>query len=50
MVITQEPNPNEIAVMAAQHLRWAERDSSCGEQLERRSAAGDAVRPLLDGS
>lgn len=38
-LITQEPTPNEIVVEAARHLRWAERDGSYAEQLERRSAA-----------
>ncbi|WP_029150493.1 SDR family NAD(P)-dependent oxidoreductase [Microbacterium indicum] len=38
-LIVREPTPNEVVVEAAQHLRWAERDGSYAEQLERRSAA-----------
>jgi len=38
-LITHEPTPSEVVVEAARHLRWAERDGSYAEQLERRSAA-----------
>ncbi|MEL7975832.1 SDR family NAD(P)-dependent oxidoreductase [Isoptericola sp. F-RaC21] len=42
-LLTQEPTPNEVVVEAAQHLRWAERDGSYAEQLERRSATSAAL-------
>lgn len=37
-LLAQEPTPREIVVKAAQALRWAERDGTYAELLERRSA------------
>lgn len=36
-LLTQDPSPNEIVVERAQPLRWAERDGTYAELLERRS-------------
>jgi short-subunit dehydrogenase involved in D-alanine esterification of teichoic acids len=36
-LLTARPTPNEIVVKAAQTLRWAERDGTYAELLERRS-------------
>ncbi|MCE0538185.1 SDR family NAD(P)-dependent oxidoreductase [Kineosporia rhizophila] len=38
-LLTQEPQPQEIVVEKAQYLRWAERDGTYAELLERRSQA-----------
>jgi short-subunit dehydrogenase involved in D-alanine esterification of teichoic acids len=36
-LLTQDPSPNEIVVERAQPLRWAERDGTYAELLDRRS-------------
>lgn len=38
-LLTQVPSPNEIVVKRAQPLRWAERNGTYRELLERRSQA-----------
>ena len=42
-LLTQEPQPEEIVVEKAQYLRWAERDGTYAELLERRSQALDTL-------
>ncbi len=47
-LLTQEPQPQEIVVEKAQYLRWAERDGTYAELLERRSQALGGSRDAED--